>query len=100
MRCYCRLGRVVDSGRSCAVTAQVPYCVRRLRSKGLDPLLVCFGTEGVLSLRAIFVMLYSSQPFIAWLAPSILHVFDQKFLRAHGFKIRPVANTIYSGESE
>jgi hypothetical protein len=45
-------------------------------------------------------MLYSSQPFIAWLAPGILHVFDQKFLRAHGLKIRPVANTIYSGESE
>jgi hypothetical protein len=55
---------------------------------------------GLVYALTLFVMLYSSQAFIGWLAPGILHVFDQKFLRTHGFKVRPVANTIYSGESE
>ena len=55
---------------------------------------------GLVYALTLLVMLYSSQAFIAWLAPGILHVFDQKFLRTHGLKVRPVANTIYSGESE
>ena len=63
-------------------------------------LLLALLAGGLVYALTIFVMLYSSQPFIAWLAPGILHIFDQKFLRAHGFKIRSVANTIYSGESE
>jgi hypothetical protein len=63
-------------------------------------ILLALLAGGLVYALTMFVMLYSSQPFIAWLAPGILHVFDQKFLRAHGLKIRPVANTIYSGESE
>jgi len=55
---------------------------------------------GLVYALTLFVMLYSSQAFIGWLAPGILHVFDQKFLRTRGFKVRPVANTIYSGESD
>src|SRR6266403_308647 len=55
-------------------------------------LLLALLAGGLVYALTVFVMLYSSQPFIAWLAPSILHVFDQKFLRAHGFKIRSVAN--------
>src|SRR6266566_1290894 len=63
-------------------------------------LLLALLAGGLVYALTFFVMLYSSQPFIAWLAPGILHVFDKKFLRTHGFKVRPVANTIYSGESE
>src|SRR6266702_2261189 len=55
---------------------------------------------GLVYALTLFVMLYSSQAFIGWLAPGILHVFDQKFLRTHGFKVRPVANKIYPGESD
>lgn len=63
-------------------------------------ILLALLAGGLVYALTMFVMLYSSQPFIAWLTPGILHVFDQKFLRSHGLKIRPVANTIYSGESE
>jgi O-antigen/teichoic acid export membrane protein len=55
---------------------------------------------GLVYALTLFAMLYSSQAFLSWLAPGILHVFEQKFLRAHGFHVPPVADTIYSGESE
>ncbi len=55
---------------------------------------------GLVYSLTLFAMLYGPQALLGWLAPGILHVFDQKFLRARAFKVRPMADTIYSGESE
>jgi O-antigen/teichoic acid export membrane protein len=48
----------------------------------------------------LFAMLSASPALFGWLVPSILQVFERKFLRPHGFRVRPATDAIYSAESQ
>ena len=48
----------------------------------------------------LFAMLSGPPALFGWLVPSILQVFERKFLRPHGFRVRPTTDAIYSAESQ
>jgi len=48
----------------------------------------------------LFAMLSGPPALFGWLVPGILHVFERKFLRPHGFGVGPATDSIYSAESQ